>query len=103
MIPITVKIKNKGPRISVGTRVFYAGIKQLEVVDSDGTVGEYIDELQSWWLPVLDVNEEANFTLYVENPEQKNIKLTCTVIGEYFDPDDSNNTVIFYIGKTCYP
>lgn len=102
-VTISLLVGNNGPRISIGTEVKFTNIEKLAVVSFTASVGTYIADRGVWWLPILDVGHVATISIEVSNPRGASIEIIAEIYGAYVDPDLTNNTTSFYIGKTEYP
>ena len=101
-LPIYLRVGNNGPRRSVGTKVTFAGLHQLEVVSSYASAGEFDAATGTWFLGLLENEYEEEIELMVENPTGKAVEVVATISGNYPDPDMSNNTQKFFIGQTNF-
>ena len=101
-LPIYLRVGNNGPRRSVGTKVTFAGLGQLEVVSSYISAGEFDAATGTWFLGLLENEFEEEIDLMVENPTGKAVEVTAVIQGIYPDPDNSNNTQKFFIGQTNF-
>ena len=101
-LPIYLRVGNNGPRRSVGTKVTFTGLDQLEVVSSYMSAGEFDAATGTWFLGLLENEFEEEIELMVENPIGTPVEVVATISGSYPDPDMSNNSQKFYIGKTNF-
>ena len=101
-LPIYLRVGNNGPRRSVGTKVTFTGLDQLEVVSSYMSAGEFDAATGTWFLGLLENEFEEEIELMVENPTGKAVEVVATISGNYPDPDMSNNTQKFFIGQTNF-
>lgn len=95
---IRLIVGNHGPRISVGTRVLFNGIDQLIVGEYVATHGSYANGV--WQIDLLDVGEYAEIYIEVDNQSSGQVEVNCVIQGDYFDPDLTDNTYTYYIGRT---
>lgn len=95
---IRLIVGNRGPRISVGTRVYFDNIDQLIVGGYTATHGFYANGV--WQIDLLDVGEYAEIYIEVDNQSSGQVAVECKIEGDYFDPDLTDNTYTYYIGRT---
>lgn len=95
---IRLIVGNRGPRISVGTHVTFANIDKLIVKGYTATHGSYADGI--WQIDLLDVGEYAEIYIEVDNQSSGQVVVNCEIHGDYFDPDPTNNTYTYCIGRT---
>lgn len=101
-LPIYLRVGNNGPRRSVGTKVTFAGLDQLEVVSSYMSAGEFDAATGTWFLGLLENEHEEEIELMVKNPLGTSVEVVATISGSYLDPDMGNNSQKFYIGQTDF-
>lgn len=95
---IRLIIGNKGPRISAGTKVTFENMDKLIVGRVLLTHGYFQDNV--WHVQLLDVNEYAQIYIEVNNESSGYVDVIAEVTGENTDPNPSDNTYVFHIGKT---
>ena len=95
---IRLIVGNRGPRISVGTYVTFSNMDKLSVGRYTATHGSYADG--RWQIDLLGVGEYAEIYLEVDNQSSGQVEVNCMIQGDYFDPDLTDNTYTYYIGRT---
>ena len=97
-LPIYLRVGNIGPRQSVGTKVTFTGLEQLEVVSSAFSIGSFNASSGVWSIGLLNVGDEHELELSVENETSSTVVVEASISGKYLDPDISNNVEVFKIG-----